>query len=601
MFKMNLLLKKRYVLALAVIMLLAVIFVGCNPKRNPDIAVSYGDIYVSNNSITPYSSSELIVELPAGVSPYYTTSSNIIGSSAKIYDGAYIAGYNLLTCMKKTGDTVSYGVYLLDDKKFAGEGVVYTDISVTFGYIVCADIHGKIYVFDHLGNEIITAADGYTLPSGTKTTQYLIPISEDYFALLYSGKIYKILDKNGNEIKKSDGNSWTISSDFYGNSSISTFGLKAVDDYIISTVYSGTTALSVNEVSVYSVAERAKIYDVFDNYGDYASAKVRAAFYLGDGKMYCYQSTKSDADAYTYYYADSEGTKQYYKISVWYYDLAASIKRDMAPDTVYSTIINKYYSADTPLAIESYLKDGYSYVSAAYKRAADKSVSAEQYIIDSDLNTYVSMLSHEGISTVYDKNSEGYRDVLLTFVGNIGFSTDSTGDILLYDDGGNTILRIDGVFSNVFYNNGIVTALQTFYDSEGKESGKYYAAFNLDGTPVFDAESQGYTEFSAFVGGYALAKDSDNNVFIVDKYGIESAVTGSILNSNKKIIYKTGVYSTKGTIDGVSGIGLKSYSGAVIFDNVYYQTYLQKSGTNTLYCYTLSAKTDGVWRIYKIN
>lgn len=601
MFKMNFLLKKRYVLVFAAIILLAVIFVGCNPNRNPDIATSYGDIYVSNDSIVPYSASELIVELPDGVTPYYTTSSSIIGSSTKIYDGAYIAGYNLLTCMKKVGDTVNYGVYLLDDKKFAGEGVVYTDISVTYGYIVCADADDKVYLFDHLGNEIITAADGYTLPSGTKTTQYLIPISENYFALLYSGTIYKILDKNGTEIKNSDGSSWTISSDFYGNSSISTFGLKAADDYIISTVYSGTTALSVNEVSVYSIANRAKIYNAFDNRGDYASTKVRAAFYLGDGKMYCYQSIKSDDEAYTYYYTDSEGTKHYYKISVWYYDLVTSAKRDLAPDTVYSTIINKYYSADTPLAVENYLKDGFSYVSAAYKRAEDKSVSAEQYIIDSDLRTYVSMISHEGISTVYDKNSKDYRDVLLTFVGHIGFSTDNSGDILLYDDGGNTILRIDGVFSNVFYNNGIVTALQTFYDAEGKEAGKYYAAFNLDGTPVFDAESQKYAELSAFVGGYALAKDSDNNVFIVDKYGIESAVTDSILNSNKKIIYKTGVYSTKGTINNVSGIGLKSYSGTVIFDNMFYQTYLQKSGTNTLYCYTLSAKTDGVWRIYKIN
>lgn len=125
------------------------------------------------------------------------------------------------------------------------------------------------------------------------------------------------------------------------------------------------------------------------------------------------------------------------------------------------------------------------------------------------MNIYVSLSDKSGSATRYDEGSNDYRYVKLTFVDGYGFDEDSTSDLIIYDKQGNTVLRKEGTYSKVFYNNGIVTAVKEVADGS-----KYVVAYKLDGTVVFD-ETRKYSDIVgstynndrlAFVGKYAMVK-----------------------------------------------------------------------------------------------
>ena len=86
-------------------------------------------------------------------------------------------------------------------------------------------------------------------------------------------------------------------------------------------------------------------------------------------------------------------------------------------------------------------------MSVAITRDADRvATQDQQYVIDSNLNIYVSLSDKSGSATRYDEGSNDYRYVKLTFVDGYGFDEDSTSDLIIYDKQGNTVLRKEGTY-----------------------------------------------------------------------------------------------------------------------------------------------------------
>ena len=206
-----------------------------------------------------------------------------------------------------------------------------------------------------------------------------------------------------NPVVKDDGVVFSIKSKYYGIVKYNTyiFGLKAVDDYLVSsTYYSSYSTRKTQDAIYYDLTTAKEVCNVFLERGTFdTSTQLREAFYLGDGKLYCYQQETSTKDnGYTF----SSGEK-YYKILIWTYDLVTGKKVVQSPDLIYYSIINKYNQEQTTLSNFDYIvKDGYSLGNLVYLRNADKTVNNDQYLIDSNLNVYVSAFTHAGTASKYN-------------------------------------------------------------------------------------------------------------------------------------------------------------------------------------------------------
>lgn len=589
--------RKKLIFILIAVLILAASLTACRPKP-VEKSVNYGDIYVTHSGISPYTKAELAVTLPEGVEPLSVKENN-----SSTYGFAYLEDYDLLVCQRSVtegeGDEektyLLYGFYSFSKGGFLGTGVDYPEYGVKYGMITLGDTDNNCLLMKTDGTFIFDLGDNIKLEGSEKSvSEVIIPLSEKYIAVRSATEYYKIYDINGREKTQADGSDWTLNSKYFGKE---TFGLKAVDDYIVSTRYDGTTQLKVKSVKIYDIVEGKELYDVFADRGAYDSKLIRAVFYLGNGRFYCSQTqTSTKEDGYQYEY---DG--KFYKILQWTYDAAKNERGSfLSPDLVFSVITNKYYSDEVGRDIGYYLKDGYSFVEIAFDRKSDKTVTVDQFVIDSNLNIYVSLVSHRGSASVYDANSQDYRDVKLMFIGDIGFSTEGSGELMIYDTRGNTIFKKDGNFSETFYNNGIVTAKRKF------DSGKsYYAAYYIDGREVFNAESRRYQQFSAYVGNYALAQTSDGAVILVDRNGRAVSEVNDIYKSSSGVLfYKAGVYvsfekkTDPDTNKEANYYGLKAYDGTVLIQNEFKSVVIDKRGTNTVLFFAQTA--DKRWSLYKI-
>lgn len=584
------------------------VLTGCGPEK-PVRTVSYGDIYVTRPSVSPYAvPAGPVLTLGEGVSVTFTENKPFFGPAEKDYSSAYLKDADLLLCVRASDER--YGAYMLgaDPVRPIGRGVAYKKIFSGYGFVVCVTPENSVEIYDCSGTPIV-CADGPIPYDGSRDIErVLVPIGEEYVALRSGGDRYKILRREGNslsEIKTPEGRPWELESAFAGKDKSLVFGLKAVDGYILKTVYGGTGIPSVQDVYVYDAGSRSLVYDVFEHYGDYASGMVRVVFYLGDGRVYCCQKTKAgEKDGYTCTITDDKGKDANFRVFSWLRDLRTGEERRMGKKVFFLSVFNSYYAAEAPFDVDGFVRKGYTYVSLGYRIGEDGKAVPEQYILDSDLHPYVSMISREGTSTRYDDSLEDVRDVLLTFVEGAGFSPDSSGDIVLYDQDGYTILTIPGDFSKTRVNNGIVTALQKFV--RGDKTVEYYAAFNLDGTPVFDAEARRYTEMSAYVGGYALAKTEDSKAFILDSRGKEYEVP--LLHRGKnvsRLVFHDGVYfSEDRDAAGELRVGVRGClpgdRNTSLIPESYYRTVLVERKGGGLYCMALTAKENGVWEIFKL-
>lgn len=563
---------------LVLILLAAVLLISlCACKKDvPDEKeiISYDNIFVQQEAVSPYASAELLTTLEEGVIPYVNTNKN--------YDNAYIDAYGLLILQRTVSveggsSYTAYGFYSTKEKRLIIP-VDFVEFSVNYGFIAVRKSDGKCSLYDVLGNAIFPESAGF---SATEVDGAFRPISKDYIAVRASGGNYvNIYDKNGAVVSASNGGQLR----YAGRVS----ELRAVDDYLVRTI--AATKTTPKKVSIFKIGED----ELVSITGETVTSNVNA-FYLGNGNFYCYDIYEGSSAGYQY-----KADDVYYKATVWTYNAVSGEKKVLPLDTVFTVIINSYYAEEEGLTldIESLVKEGYSFVSVGYTRDAEKNATFDQFIIDSDMNILLSMSSKLGTNVEYSADNEAYRDVLLTYIDDVGFSTTSVGELMLYDLYGNVVLRKAGVYMNTFYNSGIVTAAVGY--EEGDKIVYYYGAFDLTGKEIFNAYYCKYAKMTPYVGNYALAETVDakgNNICVlVDKSGIEHPVGGTIaLTSSSKFIYKTGCYAVKETVSGTT-YGIKAYDGTMVLDARFKNLVIASYGTNIVLVYAVDQ--NDAWNVY---
>lgn len=611
--------RKKVLLSLLILIIAASVLTACNQDKDKNPAVTYGDIYVQHGGIvrkTDYDHDRSFV-LPEGVIPYYIKKGSLFDET-KEYAAAYDKENGVLKVMKdilgENGKVASsrYGFVSLKTKRLIGDGAVYSaDFFVENGFIGARNLETSTYE--------LFRNDGTVLYSGKstakKTSEMFMTLSEDYYALSDGNDSWQIYAANNSASPVAGGKKF--STDYFDEQAQKTYGVSYIvaDNYIIATrMIKGNwvkddvvdeSKVAVVDVVVYDLASGNEITSMFKGVGAYSSGAIRVAYYLGGGKFYCYERTSSTKDdGYQYKKLTNPEEEEidkrytYYKIMVWTYDMATGKKSLVVPDRILWIIVNKYYKKSVGHDLSEYINNGYSWVSVALTRDADHvATKDQQYVIDSNLNIYVSLSDKSGSATRYDEGSNDYRYVKLTFIDGYGFDEDSTGDLIIYDKQGNTVLRKEGTYSKVFYNNGIVTAVKEV------DGSKYVVAYKLDGTVVFD-ETRKYSDIVgskynndrlAFVGKYAMIKKG-TTYLLVDNTGrdVGNPSVSDMYTTNRGAFFFNGVYVTQDK--KTSKFGLKNYDGDVIFENIFTSVIIDARKYGDVIFY--AKDENGVWNVY---
>lgn len=610
--------RKKVLLSLLILIIAASVLTACNKDKDKNPAVTYGDIYVQHSGIVrkaDYDHDRSFV-LPEGVIPYYIKKESLFDET-KEYAAAYDKENGVLKVRKdilgENGKVASsrYGFVSLKTKKLIGSGAVYSaDFFVENGFIGAYNADTNKYeLFRNDGTRLNVPVSA----DSKKTSEMFMTLSEDYYALSDGNDSWQIYAANNSASPVAGGKKF--STDYFDEQAQKTYDVSYIvaDNYIIATRMIKATLgskVAVVDVVAYDLASGNEITSMFKGVGAYSSGAIRAAYYLGGGKFYCYERTSSTKDD-GYQYKELTNPEEeeidkrytYHKIMVWTYDMATGKKTLVIPDRIFSVIVNKYYKQSVKGDIREYINNGYSWVSVALTRDADRvATEDQQYVIDSNLNIYVSLSDKSGSATRYDEGSNDYRYVKLTFVDGYGFDEDSTGDLIIYDKQGNTVLRKEGTYSKVFYNNGIVTAVKEVAD--GSKYVKYVVAYKLDGTVVFDETrkysdivgSTYYNDRLAFVGKYAMVKIG-TTYLLVDNTGRDVDPSVSDMYTTKEgAFFFNGVYVTQDK--KTSKFGLKNYDGDVIFENKFKEVIIDAKRFGDVIFY--AKDENGVWNVYFI-
>lgn len=602
--------RKKVLISLLILIVATTALTACNKRNKPTPSATYGDIYVQHGGFSKKTSvdSARTITLDKGVIPYYTGKND-----KREYTDAYDKENGVLKVRKDTlgedGKTVvssTFGFISLKTKKLIGQDVKFnSDFFVENGFIGV----------NFSGTYELYKSDGTLLHQVSATSknvsEMFMTLSENYYAVsngnddwqIYSAKNLLVPVAGGKKfntkyVDQSDNKEYSVS-------------YIAVDDYIVETRMVKASWTNPNgsilDIIVYDALSGKELTSFFRGLTP-KTGTIRASFYLGNGKFYCYEQNNSTKDDGYQYKVLTNPEKEnvderysYHKISVWTYDVRTSTKTLIVPDRIFSTIINKYYKKDVGRDISNYINEGYSWVSVGISRDKDRvATQNQQYVIDSDLNIYVSLNDKSGSATNYDKGSSDYRYVKLTFIDGYGFDEESSGDLIIYDTKGNTVFRKEGDYSKMFYNNGIVTALKNVKGT------KYAVAYKLDGTVVFD-ETRGYADLVggnfnndriAFYGKYTIVKKG-TGYFLVDNNGRDIGNP-----SLKDMFFRTdsygaqtpfffnGVYVTK---DTTNKLGLKNYDGDIIFENKFESVIIDSRKYGEVIFY---AKENDTWKVY---
>lgn len=604
--------RKKVLLSLLILIIAASVLTACNKNKGNNPAVTYGDIYVQHGGIvrkTDYDHNRSFT-LPEGLKPYY-----VVNKSTTEYTDAYDRENGVLKVRKDTynedGDkVVSYrvGFISLKTKQIIGNGAVYSsDFFVQNGFIGAYNTETATYEFYRNDGTLLRSVKA----DSKKTTDMFMTLSEEYVALSNGNDDWQIYYAGNTASPVAGGKRFTTYYCDADSDKDYTVSYIVADNYLIATRMIKASSVfskdAVVDVIAYDLASGNEITSMFKGIGAYKSGATRAAYYLGGGKFYCYEqmsSTKDDGYQYKVLTDPDEeeldDRYSYYKISVWTYDMTTGAKTLIVPDRIFSTIVNKYYKKSVGNDLSAYINNGYSWVSVAITRDSDRvATQDQQYVIDSNLNIYVSLSDKSGSATRYDEGSDDYRYVKLTFIDGYGFDEDSTGDLIVYDKQGNTVLRKEGTYSKVFYNNGIVTAIKEVADGN-----KYAVAYKLDGTVVFD-ETRKYADIvgstynndrMAFVGKYAVVKKG-TSYLLVDSNGRDvgnPSIDDMFLNKKSQPFFFNGVYVTqdKKTLK----FGLKNYDGDVILENQFSEIVIDSRKYGDVVFY--AKDENGVWNVY---
>lgn len=179
-------------------------------------------------------------------------------------------------------------------------------------------------------------------------------LSEDYYALSDGNNSWQIYAANNSASPVAGGKKF--STYYFDEQAQKAYDVSYIvaDNYIIATRMIKATSVfskdAVVDVVAYDLASGNEITSMFNGVGAYSSGAIRAAYYLGGDKFYCYEQTSSTKDdGYQYKVLTKPEEEEidkrytYYKISVWTYDMKSGAKTLIVPDRIFSTIVNKYY------------------------------------------------------------------------------------------------------------------------------------------------------------------------------------------------------------------------------------------------------------------
>jgi hypothetical protein len=555
--------KNKSILVLIIIAFAGCCLFGCN-KTEEEPYVRFDQIFNINSTLSGFSAAEQVFTLPAGETLYYT------GTTAKDYSNSYIPSMDIFIVVKSG----LYGVYNAE----TGVQIVpynYASYKVSYGYILMTASDGSSDLYNANGDVVVSAT----------SASYIAPISKNYIAVRYTSGFCNIYNKDGIIVNTEGGSPISIKA--------LPSELKEADGYIIKT----TETNSITEISVYNIETSVWLSKgAFEATTSNYSATI---FYLGNHINNCCDYTDSATiDEYDF----KNLADDYCILNSWYYNASADTRTYLDDTFFYSTMFNCYYAEEAAdvLEINSYLKEGYTYVSVALIVDSEKKTSTyDQYIIDSNGKMIVSMQNALGNNVTYSASKNDYRDVLLTYIGDYGFSSATKGDLKIYDRFGNLILtKTDATYSEVFVNNGIITALKT---EKGATTG-YMVAYDIQGNEIISA-SRKYSALTPFVGGYAFAQYTNTSGVLtlvrVDVEGVpESPSVVQIKNTSGKItgyFYKTGAYLFKDS--GTSKYGVSSFDDTILVEASADNAVISKYGLNTVFFTTI---VGGVYTVYRL-
>lgn len=538
------------VLVSSVILSSAFLLSACNKDE-----LTINDIFKEYTSDAEFSGYKQEFALDVGWQIYTTSTTNSSQSASLNSDVGYIKSLNAFVVSKdgklsivKCGDNKVYVKGGMKGMLFSDE-IGITALRVKGNLIVCKFSNGDVGAFDINGRTAISRLK-IGGASASANIDNIIKILDDNLIAVHATydntgitgytSIYRPtydtnLDDRGMLVCRVANNDNALSYvDGFDGKYVSVVGNKVGD-----CVYRIPDSTNSPQ-NMTASANATLVNDGKENYDDEIT-------YIGNGKFFMHEMwTVSSSDDYDY----TDGDKKW-KLARYIYtpDNDSLSEYTANSDKVFMNMTNNYYgSAKNGIDTNSYLKDGFTYVS--YGLFIEKKVGFyDQYILDSNMNVVMSLTGNFGV-TIKDqtKDKVGVYDLVMTKVDGYYYVPIQPSEINVYDGKGNLVGHNDRgtVLQQELSNNMIVAGI---VDPEDDDE-VLYGAFNVYGEEVIDFK---YSSLSAFRGAYTIFERVDNSKKIMGIIGTDGVeitkmsdnsepLADIAVSSNNKPIYKIGCY-----------------------------------------------------------
>ena len=511
--------KKKLIAVITIILVLAtclMVFASCHKKSKPMV---YTDVYKNTSSAKEYTSSRLLLTLPANVS-IVTESSGISNGG----DYGYIKDIDAFVVkdstsgflnLVKSGESKAM-ITTTGNPGDYGFDLTITAIKVAHNLIAVLRTDGTAEVYNLKGRVVISKKN-FVGTNGAKIENVLKILSNELVA------VAPTYDKNIQDASSTVAEAYTciyrastgLLQGRVANENKDINLVEAYDNYVAvvpaadsSTLLSRIVKIPNTTTTTIKIIEETE-RSVFKDNGE-GSEYFFEVTYVGQGRFFVYEDWQVSVDEnYTYYAVDDETeTKTYYLVKRYIYNAETDTRDDYESDVCFMNITNKYNASTTKTGItaDQFLNDGYMY--ASYCVLIDplsKLGEYDQMILDDNFNIVISLTGNFGITGLRPKNAEdvGFFDLMVKYIDNIGIVSFMPSVMRAYDIYGNVLFEnADTVVTTAAYNDGMIIA------STIKNDTTYYGAFNMNGELVIPFE---YTTLTSYMGDYCYGKRTVKN------------------------------------------------------------------------------------------
>lgn len=511
--------KKKLIAVLTIILVLAtclMVFASCHKKSEPMV---YTNVYKNTSSAKEYTSSRLLLTLPANIS--IVTESSGVSSGG---DYGYIKDIDAFVVkdsvsgflnLVKSGESKAM-ITATGNPGDYGFDLTITAIRVKNNLIAVLRTDGTAEVYN-LKGKVVISKNNFMGTNGAKIDTVLKILNNELVAVAPK------YDKNINDASSTVAEGYTC---IYRASTGLLQGrvtnenkdinlVEGYDNYVaVVPASDSTTKLSrivkvPNTTTITTKVIEDTERSTFKDNGE-GSEYFYEVTYVGNGRFFVYEDWQVSVDGnYTYYSEDeSTETKTYYLVKRHIYNAENDKLDDYVSDVCFMNITNKYNASTTKTGItaDQFLNDGYMY--ASYCVLIDpltKRGEYDQMILDDNFNIVISLTGNFGITGLRPKNAEdvGFFDLMVKYIDNIGIVSFMPSVMRAYDIYGNVIFENkDTVVTTAAYNDGMIIA------STVKDEKTYYGAFNMQGELVIPFE---YGTLTSYMGDYCYGKRTVKN------------------------------------------------------------------------------------------